>query len=101
MVITRCIPARNVWPKRIRRQRNQRKGARLKPGTFQEIRQWVVDNMKNTNYKFWAGPGGREVTRRIQKYKRHIVFLYCIIGVLMVAGATLSSYICSLLNGGI
>jgi len=56
--------------------------------------------LNKKGYTFYAGPQGRIIAARIQKYKRHIVFLYCIIGVLMVAGAMLSGYICNLLNGG-
>jgi hypothetical protein len=56
--------------------------------------------LNQAGYVFYAGPQGRVIAARIQKYKRHIVFLYCIIGVLMATGAVLSSYICNLLNGG-
>lgn len=52
-------------------------------------------------YIYYAGPQGRVIARRIMKYKRYIGFLYCIVGVLIVTGAILSIYICSLLNGGI
>lgn len=56
--------------------------------------------MKHVNYRFWAGPGGRQVARNYQKYKRHILCLYCAVGVLMAAVIMLSCYICDLLNGG-
>ena len=56
--------------------------------------------MRDINYKFWAGPHGREVVRRIKGYKRHIVILYCIIGVILATGTTLSTYICNLIMRG-
>ena len=53
-----------------------------------------------SDYKFWSGDGGREVTRRMIKYKQKIVSLYCFLGVSLIINISLIIYIYNLFNKG-
>ena len=54
-----------------------------------------------TDYYFWASDSGRVQTKKIQKYKSHIVFLYYCMGILAATCITLTFYICNLINRGL
>ena len=58
----------------------------------------VVDDFGD--YKYLASPKGRNIARRIQKYKRHLFLLYTIITVLSAITGGLLTYILNILKGG-
>ncbi len=57
------------------------------------------DESKNNliSYKFYAGPQGRLVVSRIEKYKKRLAYCYCSISLL---SAALTGTVVYILNGG-
>ncbi len=54
--------------------------------------------LNEVNYQFYASPSGRVIATRIRGYKYHIVFLYGLVGSLLISNVISVFYICKFIR---